>query len=693
MEGDRLLDISVGWSKGLSVEPTRAVGRLTLDPDDGSVSVEVAGLDPDRPWDVWLVENVPGPGRSVMPDAADEMVLLGTLRLEGGDTGRFETRHDHRLETRLDHLGAGFLPDLVVVTRGGEGPGSGGVLYGVPSLFERLRARQRSGAATEIERLVSLGEELFLNETFAGNGRTCATCHPPLNNFTVDPEFIAALPSDDPLFVAEQLPALGENFEDPVLMRAFGLVLENPDGFDDLPGKFVMRSVSHMLSVSQSIAPSYFDSTGGGDVPPFERTGWGGDGAPGSGTLREFPIGAIVQHFTRTLNRDPATDFRFPTDTELDALEAFTLSLGRQADPDLAGLRLADPVDRAGRDLFMGSAQCFECHSNGGANADFVDLGGNQNVNFDTGVEHIVHPAELLGRPLPPDAGFGRDPHPGGGFGDGKFNTQPVIEAADTAPFFHHHGIATLEEAVAFYTTEEFANSPAGVFVAGISLTDAEVLQVAAFLRTINGLENIRSATRAAERAKAAPAGHGPLGFCVAEIGDAVRVLEETGRHLVALTFLRRAADYAGRAASAESLPARNAGIDAALADLEGARRRIQDVSEGVVEEDPPQVAAGRGRLDLRVAPNPAAGHQAFLLDTRQQEFVTLEVFDVRGRRVAAPFAGAVAPGGQRIPWSGRAERGNQLPPGVYFVRASAAGETRTVRFVRTAAGGEAARR
>jgi hypothetical protein len=23
-----------------------------------------------------------------------------------------------------------------------------------------------------------------------GNGRTCATCHPPTNNFSIDPEFI-----------------------------------------------------------------------------------------------------------------------------------------------------------------------------------------------------------------------------------------------------------------------------------------------------------------------------------------------------------------------------------------------------------------------------------------------------------------------------------------------------------------------
>ncbi|PYN87096.1 MAG: hypothetical protein DMD87_14435 [Candidatus Rokuibacteriota bacterium] len=79
--------------------------------------------------------------------------------------------------------------------------------------------------------LVARGKELFLKETFAGNGRTCGTCHPPTNNFTIDSAFISRLPPNDPLFVAEFVPALRENFEKPELMRKFGLILENLDGF------------------------------------------------------------------------------------------------------------------------------------------------------------------------------------------------------------------------------------------------------------------------------------------------------------------------------------------------------------------------------------------------------------------------------------------------------------------------------
>src|SRR5438128_2120713 len=63
--------------------------------------------------------------------------------------------------------------------------------------------------------LIAKGRDLFFNETFAGNGRTCGTCHPAENNFTIDPAFIATLPKDNPLFVAEFNPDLKENFENP----------------------------------------------------------------------------------------------------------------------------------------------------------------------------------------------------------------------------------------------------------------------------------------------------------------------------------------------------------------------------------------------------------------------------------------------------------------------------------------------
>ena len=104
----------------------------------------------------------------------------------------------------------------------------------------------------KLDKLISQGAKLFFEETFKGNGRTCGTCHPANNNFTIDPAFIATLPANDPLFVAEFNPALAL-LERPALMRQFGLILENLDGLDDPTNKFVMRGVPHTLGLQVSL--------------------------------------------------------------------------------------------------------------------------------------------------------------------------------------------------------------------------------------------------------------------------------------------------------------------------------------------------------------------------------------------------------------------------------------------------------
>jgi hypothetical protein len=332
------------------------------------------------------------------------------------------------------------------------------------------------------DELIARGRDLFFNETFGGNGRTCGTCHPASNNFTIDPAFIAKLPPTDPLFVAEFVPALKTGFESPRLMREFGLIRENLDGFDDLDRKFTMRGVPHVLSMRVSI-----------DSPAGPRTGWSGDGAPGDGSLRSFATGAVIQHFTKTLNRIAGVDFRLPTGAELDALEAFQLSLGRQNDLQLP-LPLKGSLAKRGQEVFMDNAlgKCNVCHSNAGAitRAGQANLG---NANFDTGVENLPDPpAKLSGELVPTDDGLGTP-------GDKTFNTPPLVEAADTAPFFHNNSVATLEGAVAFYDGEAFNNSPAGQFLKsidpnrrGIALDATQVQAIAAFLRVLNAIENIR---------------------------------------------------------------------------------------------------------------------------------------------------------------------------------------------------------
>src|SRR5262245_56449520 len=126
-------------------------------------------------------------------------------------------------------------------------------------------------AATQLEteaELIARGKEIFFNERFSGNGRTCGTCHPAENNFTLDPAFIATRPPTDPLFVAEFNPALAQ-LENPQLLRQFALILENVDGFDK-PGVF--RSIPHVLALSTSVASAEGPRTGWSGRPPACRS-------------------------------------------------------------------------------------------------------------------------------------------------------------------------------------------------------------------------------------------------------------------------------------------------------------------------------------------------------------------------------------------------------------------------------------
>lgn len=377
------------------------------------------------------------------------------------------------------------------------------------------------------------GAELFFNERFGGNGRTCGTCHPADNNLTLDPGFIAMLPPDDPLFVAEVSPALA-GLENSRLLRQFGLILENLDGFEVVP---VMRGVPHTLAMARSVASS-----------SGPRTGWSGDGAPGDGSLRAFATGAVTQHFTKTLNRVPGVDFRLPSEAELDAMEAFTLALGRQTDLTLP-LALKGSKASVGQAIFLNNSlgKCNMCHVNAGATAN---LGGGNlgNANFNTGVEELPGQlARLTGEPMAPDGGFGRSPRPmpPGGFGDGGFNVPPLVEAADTGPFFHNNAVGTIEEAVAFYTGPEFNASPAAREIGGgISLSSTEIEAVAAFLRVINTLENVRSTLQLQESAlqmSDSALVTRLLQLAAKEIDDAISVLEGGGLHPDAVALFREA--------------------------------------------------------------------------------------------------------------------------------------------------------
>lgn len=349
---------------------------------------------------------------------------------------------------------------------------------------------------------ICVGANMFFRETFNGNGRTCATCHRVDQNFTIDPGFIATLPANDPLFIAEFNPTLA-NLERPQQMRARSLILENVDGTQ--PGgpnvRFVLRTTPHNLSMGVSIT-----TPAGQPIPPAERTGWSGDGAPGQGRLADFTNGAINQHFTRSLNRVAGTDFRVATEDEGQRVALFMRELGRKNDIDLTAVAFSDAGAEAGRQRFL-VVGCNGCHRNAGANTGTA----NTNRNFNTGVE-AARNGGLVGFPI--DGGFLATPNnPDGSFGDRTFNSTPLIEAADTGPFFHtdttisgavaHNSASanTIEQATAFYSTPAFANSPSGAG-SPLAINAADVNNIGRFLRAINAIFNVQMAIKRAEGAR-----------------------------------------------------------------------------------------------------------------------------------------------------------------------------------------------
>ncbi len=184
-----------------------------------------------------------------------------------------------------------------------------------------------------------------------------------------------------------------------------------------------------------------------------------------------------------------------------------------------------------------GSRSCAFCHRNAGAN----DRNGD-NLQFATGVRKHPNAPACRRAGMPGDGGFGPEPvvdetdllRPWP-LGRGDLPWQRVLQHAvpgrsgDTPPYFHNNAVDTIEEAVAFYTTDTFNNSISGDSNAFV-LSREQIRQIAALLRALNVLENIRSgneydrlALRVVERKPAAARRFVKL--AIKETTDAIQVL------------------------------------------------------------------------------------------------------------------------------------------------------------------------
>ena len=573
---DRAFRIGAGVHPAMCTELLRVGGlaagaKITLDFRSGRVNAVLSNVPMVRQFDLWFVKNVAGTAKTVLPESGDQFLKVGTF----GPLNDKQQGLD--VAANVD-----FDLDLVVVTAKGAHPTVSRVLVGARTLLEKRFFRERLGLPMDAvsgamldsvettDPLVRRGAQLFFEETFAGNGRTCGTCHRAEHNLTLDAQFIATLPSTDPLFVFERSSGLGA-LEDGPLLRANGLVRENADGFSDPTHVFVQRSVNHTFALGTTLDFQNAQFSTAPVSPPEARLGWGGDGAPGRGTLQEFAFGAIVQHATKSLERRPGVDFRVPTQAELDALEAFQLFSGRQKIPEMDGLVFRDPPAQEGKLLAAvgGGANCGLCHS------DVQPFARNITGTFNTGV-HARTPS------LPADDGFGQLPDaplpPTGSEmpGAGQFSTPPLVEAADTAPFFHNNSAATIEEAIAHYRSPFFNASPARQTFGAFDLTDDQVAKLGAFLRELNAAENVRQVKKRVVFARnhRGPGNTRLLELARFDVADAIRVMKEKQLNAAAVQALQTV-DLTLLIAIANADDARPPALDSAIAWLDVARNAL----------------------------------------------------------------------------------------------------------------------
>ncbi len=229
------------------------------------------------------------------------------------------------------------------------------------------------------------------------------------------------------------------------------LILENIDGFTN---PAVFRKSPNLDNAKLT--------------SPFGLSGLVG----GAATLGDFAAGAVAQHFPRTLNRVSGVDFRPPTTEEKAAMDAFQQTRNVPADENFDLNRFATTTAQiAGRALFFGSAKCSKCHSGTVlATTDGSISGKTGNANFNTGVDAM--PINVAVDLLPTEASGMRE-----------FNTPALFNVKNHSPLFHNGAVATVHQAVEFYSSSAFQNSPAAAQIGGLTFNNvAEIDNIAAFL-------------------------------------------------------------------------------------------------------------------------------------------------------------------------------------------------------------------
>jgi cytochrome c peroxidase len=306
-----------------------------------------------------------------------------------------------------------------------------------------------------------LGQRVFLHETFGGNGRTCATCHEPRNEFTTSPALVQQRFVDDPSHP---------------LFRAIDS--------DDEDGETYTTMLTH--AVFRVRVPLHPDVTVLDE--PLRRTLKLWRGVPSIANVAlTAPYGQdgrspTLQSQARGAIRDHMEPQRRQFLKEVDALRTFLIelynpltlaSLDADADPvpKPAGfsLPLESPAALRGKEAF--DAHCRRCH---GGEVGHVPDDPTRPQFADVFVSDFNvpgFPVLRLGFKQPDGSiveAYTPDPGRAAITGDladlNAFAIPPLRGVKHTSPYFHDNSAATLREVVEHYDREfQFRLSPQAV--------------------------------------------------------------------------------------------------------------------------------------------------------------------------------------------------------------------------------------
>jgi len=295
-----------------------------------------------------------------------------------------------------------------------------------------------------------VGEDVFFHETFGGNGRTCATCHDPRNEFTVSPELVRQRFEIDP-----------------------GHPLFRPIDSDDGRGNNYATLLDHALfRVTIPLHPNVtlVDASrertitvwrGVPSIANVELTApYLQDGR--AATLPEQALGAIGGHMQPS---------RKPTARELDALAAFEneffyplrlRALNDASDPLPAapGFSMPVPSPAAQRGKASFDLHCRQCHDGELANRPRDPAASHFANAFVSDANALNLPLFRLAFKQPDGTSIETvSPDPGRAALTGDlrdlnvFDTPSLRGLKHTAPYFHDNSANTLEEVIDHYNS------------------------------------------------------------------------------------------------------------------------------------------------------------------------------------------------------------------------------------------------